>query len=132
LYENNDKAESGLSWGFELESIVLEIIGDADEILEENLLDLLIQRSELQTLLAQFAEFVQKIPELRKKYGSKNKIRRESVRGEIAILLDDITSGEYHGIYQNGAHRKLGKRVEQNGDNQRVFITRLTDEYDMK
>ena len=35
---DDEKAASGLDWGYELESIVLEIIGDADEILEETLL----------------------------------------------------------------------------------------------
>ena len=108
---DDGKADSGLDWGFELESIILEIIGDADEILEENLLDLLIERPELSTLLASFIEFIQKIPELRKKYGRIDFSRRMTIRDELRILLDDLTSGEYHKIIQNGAGlQKLEKK----------------------
>ena len=67
MNDNSEKAVSGLNWEYEMESIILEIIGDADQILEEKLLDLLILRPELQTLLAMNAEFIQKIPELQKK-----------------------------------------------------------------
>ncbi len=57
-------SESGINWGFEVESIILEIIGDGYEISLDVLLDLLLQRMELQTLFANFAEFLQSTPEI--------------------------------------------------------------------
>ena len=131
-HPKHNKSESGLAWGFEVESLALEIIADADEILEENLLDLLMQRTELITLLAKFAEFVQKIPEIKKITKSQSKLPRNTVRDELKILLNDLTDGAYHCVYQNGAHRKLDKRIEQKGDNQRIFIRRITDDYVLK
>lgn len=122
---DEDKAESGLQWGFELESIVLETIGDADEILEEKLLDLLLERNELQQLFAQFVEFAQKIPEFRKKYGNKDNNTRGTLREEIRIFLHDISDGAWHRTVGEGAHQKL-VRIKKDGD---VYIKRVTDDY---
>lgn len=134
LNDNDEKAASGLDWGFELESIVLEIIGDADQISEETLVDLLMSRPELQTLMASFAEFIQKIPELEKKHGKgKHDLSGLTVRDEMKILLDDITSGLFHSFYQNGAHQKLKRKVVQDENNHPcIFIKRFTDDYNLR
>lgn len=121
---DDGKAESGRDWGFELESIVLEIIGDADQIALESLLDLLVQRPELSTLLASFIEFIQKIPELRKKHGGELDFSRMTIRNELRILLEDLTSGEYHSIIQHGALQKL-ERKDGN-------IRRIAKDYDFR
>ena len=98
-HPKHSKSESGLAWGFEVESLALEIIDDADEILEENLLDLLMQRTELITLLAVFAELVQKIPEIKKRSKSQSRLPRNTVRDELKFLLNDLTDGAYHYVY---------------------------------
>ena len=116
----DSRASSGLEWGIEVESIVLEIIGDADEIEEEKLLDLLESRQELQTMRAEFAEFVQQIPEIRKRNNSKNTTPRNTIRGEMRILLDDLTSGAYHSGQTEC--QKLEKRTEYGDGNARIFI----------
>ena len=110
-----------------MEGIILEILGDDDGVEEEELLDLLECRPELQQLLAEFIEYVQQIPEIRKLNNSQNKEPRNTARGELKILLNDITSGDYH-CYQNGAHRKLEKIVGRCGDKTCVFIRRIIDE----
>lgn len=134
LEDSDSRAVSGLDWGFETESIILEILGDTDEIREEPLLDLLIQRPELQTMLASSAEFIAKIPELDKKFGYKNNpdIPRLTIRDELKCLIYDLTSGEYHGIFCKGAHQKLKREVGRHGNNICFFIRRITDEYSMR
>lgn len=134
LNDNEEKAASGLDWGFELESIVLEIIGDAQQISEETLVDLLMDRAELQTLVASFAEFIQKIPELQKKHGKgKYDLSGLTVRDEMKILLGDLTSGLFHNFYQNGAHRKLQRKIVL--DDKKLpctFIKCITDDYNLR
>ena len=99
--------KSGLSSGIELESIVLGILGDAEEILEEELLDLLMQVNELKPLRTKFAKYAQKLSETQKEHRYRNQHSEDPVRGEIAILLKDITDGNWHGTVGFSAHRKL-------------------------
>ncbi len=122
---DDGKADSGQDWGFELESIILEMIGDADEIQEENLLDLLLQRPDLSTLLASFIEFIQRIPELRKIHGGEIDFSRMTIRDELKVLLNDLTSGVYHRANQN--HIALQKLDRKNGN-----IRRIAKDYDFR
>lgn len=134
LNDNCEKAASGLNWEYEMESIILEIIGDADEILEEKLLELLIPRPELQTLLASFAEFIQKIPELQKKHGkSKHDFSRNTIRDELKILLYDIATGVFDRFREIRGQQRL-ERVTINDANNcsHVFIRRITDDYNLR
>ncbi len=134
MNDNSEKAESGLNWEYEMESIILEIIGDADQILEEKLLDLLILRPELQTLLAMNAEFIQKIPELQKKHGkAKHDFSRNTIRDELKILLYDIATGVFDKFREIRGQQKL-ERVTINDTNNgsHVFIKRITDEYNLR
>jgi len=134
-----------LDWGFELESIILEILGEADEIPEEHLLNLLIPRPELQTLLASSVEFIQKIPELNKKHGGNIDFSRLTIKGELKVLIIDLTSGAYHKMYHSvyhdiyknldpkDPHRKLERKIVSYGNKPtRVFIKRITDEYNLR
>ena len=125
---DKDRSESGLTWGFELESIVLEIIGDADEISEERIVDLLMQRKELQPLFAQFVEFTQKIPEIRKRQGNHGNKNRGTLREEIRIFVEDISDGSWHCTVGEGAHRKL-TRITKGQD---VYIKRIVDDNDLR
>lgn len=131
---DDGRADSGLDWGFEMESIISEIIGDGYEIEEEKLVDLLMQREELQTLIAQFAEFIIKIPELRKEFGEKGRydMSKVTTRDEIKILLNDLTNGVYHTISHSGANRKFEKDVIYHNGKFRTFIRRITDEYKLR
>ena len=126
---DDEKAASGLDWDYELESIILEIIGDDAGILEEILIDLLMKRPELSTLMASFAEFIQKIPELAKKHGKgKHDLSRLTVRDEMKILLGDLTSGLIHSFVHNGAGRKLERKTVQGS----IFIKPIIDEYSLR
>ncbi len=134
MNDNSEKAVTGLNWEYEMESIILEIIGDADQILEEKLLDLLILRPELQTLLAMNAEFIQKIPELQKKHGkAKHDFSRNTIRDELKILLYDIATGVFDKFREIRGQQKL-ERVTINDTNNgsQVFIRRITDEYNLR
>lgn len=130
-YFEDDRAESGLSWGFEVESIVLEIIDDSNKILEENLLDLLIQRTELQSLLAEFIEFIQLFPKPHGKYEGDCDFLEIGIRHQLKLLLIDLTNGAFH-VYGNGASRKLERSMVQKRDEQCFLIKRITDEYAMR
>ena len=103
------------------------------QILEEKLLDLLIPRPELQTLLASFVEFIQKIPELQKKHGHKNDFSRMTIRDELKILLYDIATGVFDRFREIRGQQRL-ERVTINDANNcsHVFIKRITDEYNLR
>ncbi len=127
-----DKAESGLTWGFEIESLVLEILETEglNEIDEDDLVEVLFQRKELQPLLAQFVERVQQYPELAKKYGWKDITFPKTTRGELKTLLTDVTDGAWHAVPQEGfgAHRRLSRWVVRHGDTESITIRRVKDE----
>ncbi|MCE9651921.1 MAG: hypothetical protein K8Q89_02520 [Nitrosarchaeum sp.] len=127
-----DKAESGLAWGFEIESLVLEILEmeEVDEIYENDLVEILFQRKELQPLLAQFVERVQQYPELAKEYGWKNTDFPKTAKEELRVLLKDVTDGNWHAVPTNGfgAHRKLSRWLIRDGDIEYITIRRVKDE----
>lgn len=117
---STDKAESGLEWGFEIESLVLAILGDAEEIEEKIVLDLLMEQRELKPLLKKFEN--SSIP-------SKNGGFR-TVREELRYLLQDVTNGNWHtafGIMQ-GEHRKLSRWKVRDGKTEYIVLRRVKDE----
>ena len=122
------RAESGLTWGFELESVVLGILGDVDEVEETKLLDLLMYTKELQPLLVQLVEHGQQVPEIRKTNGMTSEYPL-TAKEEIARLLNDITNGSWHNTSdgEHGAHRRLCRWHVHHGASGARY--RMTSEY---
>lgn len=129
---DEDRSESGLTWGFEIESLILEILDNenVDEIHEDDLVEILFQRKELQPLLAQFVERVQKYPEMAKQYGWKDIKFPKTTRGELKTLVTDVTDGAWHCVPKKGfgAHRKLSRWIHHDGDEEYITIRKVRDE----
>jgi len=117
-------SESGINWGFEIESIILEIIGDGYEISLDVLLDLLLQRMELQTLFANFAEFLQSTPEISLTDGTPNPYQNHTIKDELQELIYDLTTGAFH-MNQYMGLQKLHQNVKIIGNKELVYIQRI-------
>lgn len=120
-------SESGIDWGFEVESIIIEIIGDANEIRQDVLLDLLLQREELQSLYADFAEFLQRGPELALKHGGPNPLQNRTIKDELESLIYDLSTGIFHMLEMKGL-QKLGRHSKIVENKEQIFISLLVDE----
>jgi hypothetical protein len=127
------RSESGIDWGFEVESIIIEIIGDASTIRQDLLIDLLLQREELQSLYADFAEFLQRGPELALKYGKPNPLQNRTIKDELESLIYDLSTGIFHvaasfpnnerkGLQKLTRHTKIVENEEQ------IFISLIGEE----
>lgn len=101
-----------------------------DEIHEDDLVEKLFQRNELQRLLARFIEQVQQYPELAKRFGWEDDNYPKTAREELRRLLRDVTDGPWHEVPEKGfgAHRKLCRWTVHNGDNEYIMIGRVRDE----
>jgi len=138
----DERAESGLNFMCEVESLMSEIVGDNFEIEEEYLLDLLMRRSEISTLLAESAEYVQKIPEIRKRLESdpisskfhrtRERQLRETPRDELSILINDIIREGCNVWDENGANRKFYKETSRTKNGIKVYICRVIDDSSLK
>jgi hypothetical protein len=131
---SEDNAESGLSWGLEVESLVLGILGDAEEIEEKVLLDLLMEQNELRPLLKKWENRKRKI---RNKDGS-----YRTIRDELWYLLRDVTDGNWHGVptyessfddpdnieFTDGEDRKLCRWIVEDGNTKYITIRRVKDD----
>lgn len=121
---NDRYSESGIEWGFEVEGIVLEIIGDGNEIRLEVLLDLLLQRMELQTLFANFVEFLQTTPEFSLTKGRSNPYPGYTIKDELQELIYDLSTGAYH-MTQYAGLQKLHRNVKIIENKELVYIKRI-------